>query len=268
MRDYIRKECALEISDDKKYLVESRLMPLMRDCNAKSYDDFYRKIHQDHGLRDKIVHAITTHETLWFRDKSPWRLLEDIILPDLAEQIRTQKKSKIRIWCAACSTGQEPFSIVMLIDQLIQRGILKGTKRNDFEILGTDVSGSAIETARDGIYSELEMKRGMPDNYKQKYFTQLDHGKFQISNAIRNQVKFRVFNLQDNFTGLGNMDLILCRNVLIYFSQEFKKDLMKRLAKLMHENAFLILGSTESGLGHADLFMLKEHHNAIYYKKR
>lgn len=265
--NYIRKECAVEINHDKQYLIESRLSPIIRDYGASSYDDFYRKIQSDHTgqLRNRIVDAITTHETLWFRDASLWRMIEECILPQLAEQLSTGKAQRIKIWSAACSTGQEPYSLAMLIDHQIATGKLRGVRADQFEILGTDISPGSVEVAKNARYNNLEMNRGLTPEYTQKYFRQ-DAQHHVLNDRIRERVRYRVFNLQDNFLCLGRMDLILCRNVLIYFSEAFKDQLMRRFAMLMNPGAFFLLGSTESGLGHAHTFQMKEHKNAIYYQ--
>lgn len=267
IRDYVRKECALEIGDDKHYLIESRLTPIMRDIGATGYEEFYRKIHEDHShkLRDRIIDAITTHETLWFRDSAPWRVMEEVILPNFAEQINKREKLRIRIWSAACSTGQEPYSLAMLIDHNISLGKLRGLRPEHIEIVASDVSPTAVETAEKGHYRELEINRGLKEPYKSKYFRKDGTG-YLIDDKIRRRVKYRVFNLQDNFLSLGRMDLILCRNVLIYFSDDFKSQLMRRFAMTLNPGGYFLLGSTESGLGHSHTFEMKDHNHAIYYQ--
>lgn len=267
LRDYIRDVCALEIGEDKKYLIESRLSPIMRDIQATDYQDFYRKLKGDFSgkLRNRFVDAITTHETLWFRDRSPWRIMEEVVLPDFAEQLRSRKRGSIKIWSAACSTGQEAYSLTMMIDHNIQTGALKGVRPSQFEILGTDISQGSVDTAIAGRYNQLEMARGLPPEYARKYFT-ADGTQSVLNEDIRRRVKFRVFNLKDNLLPLGRMDLILCRNVLIYFSEDFKSQLMRRFAMMLNPGAYFLLGSTESGLGHTNTFEMKEHNNAIYYQ--
>lgn len=267
LRGYIEKLCGLVIGDDKQYLVESRLTPLMREFEATSYRDFYDKALRDstHRIRDRIIDAITTHETLWFRDLAPWRIIEEVILPDFAEQIRKGAKHRIKVWSAASSTGQEAYSLAMLIDHLISLGKFSGLRPEHFEILGTDISKGAVEFADAGVYSQLEVNRGLPPEYLRKYFT-ANGNKYTIDPKIRRRVKFRVHNLQDDFLAFGRMDVIFCRNVLIYFSDEFKSQLMRRFAMLLNPGSYFLLGSTESGLGHGHTFEMKEHKNAIYYQ--
>ena len=269
LRDYIRKECALEISDDKKYLIETRLGHLLEETGIKDFNEFCLKAKRDftYGLRDRIVDAITTHETLWFRDKTIWSVIEKVILPNFAQQLVDGPAVRIRIWSAACSTGQETYSLAMLIDDWIAKNPQSGIKPEHFEILGTDVSPSAIKAAKKGQFSELEMSRGLDSAYIDKYFVK-EGPNYLIDEKIKNRVAHRVFNLQDNFMGMRRMDLVLCRNVMIYFSQEFKDQLMRRLAVNMNPGAYFILGATESGYGHSHTFEMKNYENTIYYQLR
>ena len=269
LRDYIRSECALEISNDKKYLIETRLGHLLDEAGCKDFYDFYLKAKSDftHGLRDRIVDAITTHETLWFRDKGIWNLIEKSILPAFVQNIKDGMTAQIKIWSTACSTGQETYSLAMLIDDWIIRNPKCGIMPEHFEILGTDVSPSAIEAARKGVYSEIEMSRGLDSAYTNKYFNKNESG-YLIDEKLRNRVRHRVFNLQDNFMSMNRMDLVLCRNVMIYFSQEFKDQLMRRLAVNMNPGAYFLLGATESGYGHSHTFEMKNFESTIYYQLR
>ena len=267
IRKYIFDTCALEITKNKQYLIESRLSPIMHEIGCTSYSDFFKKLQSNHSpeLKNKFIDAITTHETLWFRDSAPWKILEEVVLPKFADDLKSRKKSKIRIWSAACSTGQELYSLTMLIDKLITSGKLSGIRPEQFELLGTDISKPSVDKAIAGKFNSLEMKRGLPATFAQKYFT--PEGRYSVINDnIKKRVSFRPFNLKDNFLSIGRMDLILCRNVLIYFSDEFKNQLIRRFAMNMNPGAFFILGSTESGLGHTHTFDIKNHNSAIYYQ--
>ncbi len=266
-RAYVNKLSGLVINEDKQYLIESRLAPIMREIKAHGYQDFYQKIQADKTLtlQNRVVDAITTHETLWFRDGGPWRVFEEVILPNFAEQMRKGHNQRFKVWSAASSTGQEAYSLAMLIDNNICQGKLPGLRPEHFEILGTDISSGAIETAIAGRYNQLEMNRGLALEYKTKYFSQVGNI-CEIEEKMRRRVKFRTLNLQDDFLSLGRMDVILCRNVLIYFSEEFKNQLMRRFAMLMNPGSYFLLGSTESGLGHSHTFDMREHKSSIYYQ--
>lgn len=267
LRSYIHKECALEISEQKKYLISSRLTPILTEIGAKSWQELHDFAKKDftNKIRDRIVDAITTHETLWFRDDSLWRAMREKIMPDLMDQLKSGKKRRIRIWSAASSTGQEPYSLAMLIDSMCSIGTYQSVDPSRFEIIASDVSTAAIETAKKATYSKLEIQRGLDDNYIRKYFTQTGDA-YQLNPTIANKVRYRTFNLQDNFISLGRFDMILCRNVLIYFSQEFKRLLLRRMAMILEPGGLLILGSAESGLGHSESFEMREHKNSIYYQ--
>lgn len=265
LRDYIKKNCALEVKEDKTYLIESRLSQLVIESGAKSFHDFYLLAQQpqNHSLRDKIIDAITTHETFWFRDDKPWVFFREKLIPDFVSEIRSGKKSKIRIWSAACSTGQEPYSLAMLIDEIAGPQI---AARN-FEIVGTDVSPNTIFNATVGRYNQIEMSRGLTpaSSYVKKYFT--SSGSVSVINEdIRKRVHFKRYNLQDSFASLGKFDLILCRNVIIYFSDTFKKELMERFRHALVPGGFFMLGASESMLGYSEAFHVKEHKGAIYYQ--
>lgn len=268
-RDYIQRACSIALGEDKKYLLEARLAGLMSEHGCTSFSDFYRKaaVSTDAKLRDRIVDAITTNETLWFRDSSPWEVLRDHILPELAQQVAARQKTKIRVWSAACSTGQEPYSVAMLIDDLCRNGTL-GVAPSAFEIVATDISPSALFIAVAGRYDSISMRRGLTgewERFRKVYFNRQGNVS-EVSPELRERVQFRRFNLQDHFASLGRFDIVLLRNVAIYFSAEFKRELFLKIGRALVPGGCLLLGSAESLADQPTLFSMERHGKAYYYR--
>ena len=268
LRDFIRLNCGIQLNDDKTYLIESRMAHLVVETGAKDFSEFYQKAKHDlsGALRDRIVDAITTNETLWFRDGKPWVALEERILPEFIEELKEGRKHKVRIWSAASSTGQEAYSLTMLIDTLLGPNPSHGVTPASFEIIGTDISPSVLFLAIAGRYNQIEIARGLDEHYRNKYFTK--QGMVWVLNeAIRKRVTFKKFNLQDSFAQLGQFDMVLCRNVAIYFSDAFKRELFAKFAQALNPSGHFFIGSTESLSGYTNAFKLIEYKNAIYYRK-
>ncbi len=264
MRDYIEKHCGISLSEDKAYLVETRLTTLMVENGCRTFTQFYQKAIADktNALRDKIVDAMTTNETLWFRDGSPYTLLREVLLPRLAAEMSAGVRSTIRIWSAACSTGQEPYSIgITILEMLRSRSLFR---KDAVEIIATDISPTVLFLARAGRFDSIAMSRGMPENIRTRYFTQ-QGPIWIIDEALRNMVQFRKLNLQESFASLGRLDIIFCRNVLIYFSHAFKRDILDRMARTLGDG-YLILGASESIGGYSDRFQMQSHNRAMYYQ--
>ncbi len=264
IRDFIEESCGISVGNEKSYLIESRLAGLLRDSGSNSFSEFYKKASEDRtsGLRDKIVDAMTTNETLWFRDKSPFRIFEEIILPKVAEEFKAGKRNSYRIWSAACSTGQEPYSLIMTALEYAAKN--PSFPVNKIEIIATDISPSALFLAMAGRYDQLSISRGLPQEMKDKYFSQ--KGKIWILNdKVKQMVKFKKFNLQESFMSLGRFDLVLCRNVAIYFSDSFKKELFRKIAGILNPNSYFLLGASESLGGYNTDFEMKTLERSIYY---
>ena len=221
MRDYIEKSCGIHLTDDKMYLVCTRLTTLMVERGCNSFADLYHKAVADntHELRDKIVEAMTTHETFWFRDTSPFVIMDEVILRELAEEIKLGKRTKIKIWSAACSTGQEPYSVAMTVLELARKH--NSLKPEHVEITATDISSTVLYLATAGRYNSLAMSRGLDKDYENRYF-EPDGKVWAIKNDVKKMVSYKKLNLQESFYNLEKQDIVFCRNVLIYFSDEFK----------------------------------------------
>jgi len=248
LRKLLRERSGLVLSAEKQYLAESRLLPVARRHGMTTLAELVGKIKaaDTAPLTVQVVEAMTTNETFFFRDKLPFEHFRDTVLPALVTARARDKR--IRIWCAAASTGQEPYSLAMTIKGLGAK--LAGYR---FEILATDLSDEVLSRARAGIYSQFEVQRGLPIQQLVKYFSQVGET-WQIAPEIRAMVQFRSINLLKDFSALGRFDLIFCRNVLIYFDQETKIGVLNRLARMMPGDGFLALGAAETVVGLTDAF--------------
>ncbi|MBR0968785.1 protein-glutamate O-methyltransferase CheR [Bradyrhizobium diazoefficiens] len=247
LRKFLKERSGLDLAIDKQYLVESRLLPLARKASLPGIPDLVLKIRNGDGrLATDVVEAMTTNETFFYRDKIPFDHLRDTILPDLI-RARSARKT-LRIWSAASSTGQEPYSIAMCVKEM--GAALAGWR---VEIIATDLSQEVLEKCRAGVYSQFEVQRGLPIQQLMKYFTQLGEI-WQLSADIRAMVQFRQLNLLQDFSHLGTFDVIFCRNVLIYFDQDTKAVIFERMAKCMEADGTLLLGAAESVVGITDAF--------------
>lgn len=239
--DFLSIHSGLSLTSGKAYLIESRLAPIIDESDSlASLDDIARKIREgDERLANRVVDAMTTNETLFFRDSRPFDLLFRTVIPEILQQVPAGKR--LRIWSAACATGQEPFSIAM--------GLLDGfpDAKNRFEIVATDISSTAIKKARSGTYSSLEIKRGLPSTYRTKYFSG-DSDSHQLSREVLDLVRFQEINLTNSFLGLGRFDVIFCRNVLIYFDADRKRNVLERMSSALTPAGYLFLNGSD-GVG-------------------
>jgi chemotaxis protein methyltransferase CheR len=250
--DYLRKllkdRSGLILGADKQYLVESRLLPVARKAGAGNLAELVQKLKAPLAevLITEVVEAMTTNESFFFRDKIPFDHFRETIVPGLVAARSAQRR--LRIWCAAASTGQEPYSLAMLIREMA--GQLAGWR---VEILATDLSTDVLEKAKAGIYSQFEVQRGLPIQMLVKYFTQVGE-MWQIAPEIRAMVQYRPLNLLQDFNQLGMFDVIFCRNVLIYFDQPTKIDVLERAARSLESDGYLVLGAAETVVGLTESF--------------
>jgi chemotaxis protein methyltransferase CheR len=247
LRKLLRDQSGLDLSTDKQYLIESRLLPLARRAGLPGISDLVQKMKGgSNALITQVVEAMTTNETFFFRDKVPFDHFRDTIMPEMLK-LRAARKS-LRIWCAAGSTGQEPYSLAMCLKEM--SAALSGWR---IEILATDLSQEVLEKSRTGIYSQFEVQRGLPIQMLVKHFKQIGE-LWQINPDIRAMVTHRQLNLLHDFGQLGSFDVIFCRNVLIYFDQETKANIFGRLARAMEPDGFLVLGAAETVVGLTEAF--------------
>jgi chemotaxis protein methyltransferase CheR len=247
LRKVLKDLSGLDLSADKQYLIESRLLPLTRKSGMSDIGELVQKMKGgSSALINQVVEAMTTNETFFFRDKVPFDHLRDTIMPEVLRARATRKS--IRIWCAAGSTGQEPYSIAMCLKEM---GVSVAGWR--IEILATDLSQEVLEKSKAGIYSQFEVQRGLPIQLLVKHFKQIGE-LWQINPDIRAMVQHRQLNLLHDFSQLGVFDVIFCRNVLIYFDQDTKSRIFGRLAKGIEPDGFLVLGAAETVVGLTEVF--------------
>jgi len=247
LRKLLKDHSGLDLSADKQYLIESRLLPLARKAGLADIGELVQKLKGgSSAIVAQVVEAMTTNETFFFRDKVPFDHFRDSIMPEIIKA-RTSRRN-IRIWCAAGSTGQEPYSLAMCVKEM--SAALSGWR---VEIIATDISQEVLEKSKAGIYSQFEVQRGLPIQMLVKYFKQ--NGElWQINPDIRAMVQHKQLNLLHDFSQLGIFDIIFCRNVLIYFDQDTKINIFGRLARIMEPDGFLVLGAAETVVGLTDVF--------------
>jgi len=258
LRKCLKARSGLVLSADKQYLVESRLLPVARKAGIASLGDLVAalKIAPADALMIAVVEAMTTNESFFFRDKTPFDHFRETIMPALLAARRTSRS--IRIWCAAASTGQEPYSLAMSLKQMARE--IAGLR---IEIVATDLSNEVLEKARQGLYSQFEVQRGLPIQLLIKHFTQVGE-LWQIEPDIRAMVRYQQLNLLQDFSRLGLFDVIFCRNVLIYFDQPTKIDVLNRLARATASDGFLVLGAAETVVGLTDSFKTLADKRGLY----
>jgi chemotaxis protein methyltransferase CheR len=255
---YIYDQSGIVLGADKMYLIESRLAPVARKFNLTSIDALVGQLRgsRDPNMQRDVVDAMTTNESFFFRDGKPFDQLKSLVLPQLIAN-RAAKKS-FRIWCAAASTGQEPYTLAMILKEAGH--LLTGWRH---EIVGIDLSVEALDRAKSGIYTQFEVQRGLPIQMLVKYFKQ-QGDKWQIAPEIRAMVQYKNWNLLHDFGALDGFDVVFCRNVLIYFDQKTKGTILDRIAKTMSADGLLYLGGAETVLGVTDKFQPMAGQRVIY----
>jgi chemotaxis protein methyltransferase CheR len=262
----IREMTGIVLDETKTYLVETRLAGLLAELKLSSYSELYYQIRSDSGgaLKRRVIDKITTQETSFFRDQAPFEMLKFKIIPDLIDARRRQfpslAKVPIRIWSAACSTGQEIYSIGMALKE-----ILGDLSKFSIRILGTDISDSAVAKASYGVYSKFEMERGVSQDNLERHFSRVG-ADYKISDEIRSLATFRKLNLHEDFGALGRWDVVFCRNVAIYFGDEDRKSLFDRIGRSLERDGSLVIGSTESLLGVCPAFEAKRYLRSVFYQ--
>ncbi|MFQ5649166.1 MAG: CheR family methyltransferase [bacterium] len=242
---FIYQRSGILLGESKRYLIENRLRSVAKMAGLQTVSDVCRELaNNPPQLQTLVLDALTTNETLWFRDTKPFEALEKVILPAI---FRAKTSKVLQVWSAACSTGQEPYSIAMTI---AESGLFKDWL---VRVVATDISTSALDHAREGIYSQLEVSRGLPVRLLMKYFVQIGHV-WKIKPEVKAHVAFRHHVLQNDATGLGRFDLIFCRNVLIYFDIETKRTILDRIHRVMTNEGLLALGGSETALNVSDKF--------------
>jgi chemotaxis protein methyltransferase CheR len=258
LRRLLRERSGLVLSADKQYLVESRLLPVARRAGLTGLGELVQRLRAPNAeaLVVEVIEAMTTNESFFFRDKIPFEHFRNTITPTLMTARAPQRR--IRIWCAAASTGQEPYSLAMCLKEM--GNLVAGWR---IEIIATDLSNEVLEKAKAGVYSQFEVQRGLPIGLLVKYFSQIGDT-WQIAPDLRAMVQFRPLNLLGDFNHLGTFDVVFCRNVLIYFDQETKVGVLDRLARVTERDGYLVLGAAETVVGLTESFKPVHDRRGLY----
>ena len=264
-RVFLEKACGILLGENKQYLVSSRLNKLMEQQGIKSLGELVQRIQAQPrgGLREQVVDAMTTNETLWFRDTYPFEVLKNKVIPEF---IRNNPGQRLRMWSAACSSGQEPYSISMAIDEFERSNL--GQLKMGAQIVATDLSGTMLTNCKTGEYDSLAIARGLSQERLQRYFDTKGPGRWAIKPPIRSRVEFRSYNLLDSYAPLGKFDIVFCRNVLIYFSAQVKKDILMRIHSTLKPGGYLFLGASEALNGLPDHYQMVQCSPGIIYQAK
>lgn len=256
----LKKESGLVITIDKTYLLESRLMPVTKKWGMVNLSELADKIRlmPEQDLLKDVIEAMTTNETSFFRDSTPFDHFKNVILPYFLK--KKARERKLRIWSAACSSGQEPYSLAMILKE--QSAKISGW---DIEIIATDLSEEILDQAKSGVYSQFEVQRGLPIQLLVQFFEQKEE-KWHIKPVIKDMITFKKFNLLGSYAGLGKFDMVFCRNVLIYFDVPTKGQVIEAIKGVSAQDAPLILGGAETVLGITDAYQPVEHHRGLYLR--
>jgi len=260
LRKLLKERSGLMLAPEKQYLIESRLMPVARRVGCTSIAELVRRLREPdaEALKVEIAETMTINESLFFRDKIPFDRFRDTVLP--AMLAARAKSKRLRIWCAAASTGQEPYSLAMILKSMQEK--LIGWR---IEILATDITREVLERARAGIYSQFEVQRGLPIQMLMQHFEQVGE-QWRVVETIRKMVQFRQLNLLADFASIGTFDVVFCRNVLIYFDQATKVDVLGRVHRQLAPDGFLLMGAAETVVGLTDLFMPLPDKRGLYVR--
>ncbi len=260
---FLEEHSGIILGDNKQYLVNSRLAPLVDKNDVNDITGLIQLVldPMQKKLRAEVVDVMTTNETLWFRDNYPYEVFKEIFIPEFKGLNRP-----IKVWSSACSSGQEPYSIAMVV--LEYKKANPSQLSQGVSILATDLSPTMLETSREGKYDSLALARGLSDERKNQFFDDVGQGCFQVKDEVKKMVEFRSQNLQESYSLLGNFDIIFCRNVLIYFSPEAKAEILKKFAAALNDKGYLFLGASESMSGLSDDFEMVRSSHGIYYQKK
>ena len=262
-RLFLEQQCGIVLGENKQYLVKSRLAPLMSRFNVDSLSELVSKtlgVHE-RQLRAAVVDAMTTNETLWFRDQYPFELLKTRLFPEFKTLNRP-----LKIWSAASSSGQEPYSIAMSVAEF--QSSSPGVLKMGAQIIGTDISNTMLDMCKHAEYDALALARGLSAERRKKFFKDSGNGMAQVVDSLKKQVSFRHLNLLDSYALMGKFDIIFCRNVLIYFSPEVKAKIIAQFSQALNPKGYLFLGASESMSGlSTDFDMVRCNPGIIYQKK-
>jgi len=276
LSQFIHQASGILVTEDKSYLIRQRLVPLLKSEHMSSFYELYQKLQRPDQLvlRDRVLMAMTTHETSFFRDGHPFDAFQQVLLPKLQNKVRGRKAHtpmrrgpKVDIWCAACSTGQEPYTLAMLIHEFVERTAYSGLALEDFRILATDLSTQVLVQAMEGRYNQVEVMRGLTAQRRDRYLSREGEHWF-VNETLRSMVTFQRINLKDRFTSLGGFDVIFCRNVLIYFDESTQQRVFQQFREMLVDDGVVILGSSENLLIDKQIFRSERVDDTFFHYPR
>jgi len=260
-RHFLCDSCGILLGDGKEYLIDTRIRKILKEYDLSGLSELVERVNRpgELSLRQQVIDSMTTNETFWFRDGYPFHYLANTVFPELDEP---NKKVTLRVWSAACSSGQEPYSISMLIEEFRS----KSRASLDAQILATDLSSSILDSARSAQYDKLALIRGLTQDRTTNFFDKIGDDTWQVKPEIRSRVNFRSLNLQESMASLGKFDIVFCRNVLIYFSPELKVQILRKIHSTMRKGGLLFLGASEGLSNMNDLYEMVRCEPGVAYR--
>ncbi|MBK8185938.1 MAG: protein-glutamate O-methyltransferase CheR [Cellvibrio sp.] len=264
-RQFLEDACGISLGENKQYLVSNRIRKILEDNKIDNLGELVRQLKQgvSRRLRDQVIDSMTTNETFWFRDTYPYEHLKNVHFPQLLTA-NNKSMGSVRIWSAACSSGQEPYSISIMVEEFKRQQM--GVLPKQVQIVATDLSTSIMEQAKSGEYDKLSVLRGLSQERLDRYFDKSLNDNWRVKPFIKEKVEFRVLNLMDSYSSLGKFDMVFCRNVLIYFNGDLKRQILQKIHGCLKPGGILYVGSSESLSGASDLFEMIKCEPGIYYR--
>lgn len=264
-RQFLEDACGISLGDNKQYLVTNRIRRILEEHNLASFGDLVKalKFGINRKLKDQVIDSMTTNETFWFRDNYPYDHLKNTLLPQLMLP-NNRMFGPVRIWSAACSSGQEPYSISMMVEEYKRQSM--GNLPRPVQIVATDLSSTVLDQAKRGEYDKLSVMRGLSADRLERYFDNPDPSLWRVKGFVKERIDFRSLNLMDSYAALGKFDIVFCRNVLIYFNADLKRQILQKIHASLKPQGLLFLGSSEGLAGAADIFEMIRCEPGILYK--
>lgn len=264
-RQFLEDACGISLGDNKQYLVTNRIRRILEDNNITSFGVLVKelKMGMNRKLKEQVIDSMTTNETFWFRDNYPYEHLKNALFPQLMMP-NNRMFGPVRIWSAACSSGQEPYSISMMVEEYKRQAM--GMLARPVQIVATDLSSTVLEQARRGEYDKLSVIRGLSADRLERYFDKQSDVAWRVKPMIKERIEFRSLNLMDSYGALGKFDVVFCRNVLIYFNADLKRQILQKIHAALRPQGVLYLGSSEGLAGAADLFEMVRCDPGILYR--
>ncbi len=264
-RQFLEDACGISLGDNKQYLVTNRIRRILEEHKLNSFSELVKSLKQgfNRKLKEQVIDSMTTNETFWFRDNYPFDHLKNNLLPQLMAP-NNRMFGPVRIWSAACSSGQEPYSISMMVEEYKRQAM--GNLVRPVQVVATDLSPTVLDQARRGEYDKLSVIRGLTQDRLERYFDKQSEASWRVKSLIKERIEFRPLNLMDSYVGLGKFDIVFCRNVLIYFNAELKRQILQKIHAALRPQGILFLGSSEGLAGAADLFEMVRCDPGILYR--